>query len=126
MINISEKIQKEYNGDPKIAFTYSIIEFDKCIYEIYLQFINTIIKEFKILEEQFRNMILNNPKIIYKSFNELNGLILYTVKEDTFLHALNPKEINLQLINSIQLDLEEKVNLKTNMIKDEFKRFFYS
>ena len=126
LINISEKIQKEYNGDPKIAFTYSIIEFDKCIYEIYLHFINTIIKEFQILEENFRNMISNNPKIIYKSFNKLNGLILYRVKEDTFLHALNPKEMPLQLIYSIKLDLEKKVKLKTNMIKDEFQRFFYS
>ena len=70
-------------------------------------------------------MISNNPKIIYKSFNKLNGLILYRVKEDTFLHALNPKEMPRQLIYSIKLDLEKKVKLKTNMIKDEFQRFFY-
>lgn len=119
IISIREKILEQYQDNPRIMFTRTIAEFNICIIEIYIYFIDTIIEKMKQIVDDFRLLIKERPEIIYTSKDELNGFILYDMKDGS-IQGMNPKEEPLEMINKIKLTIERELIKE----KEEFNKCF--
>lgn len=62
----------------------------------------------KQIVDNFRLLIKERPEIIYNSKDELNGFILYDIK-DGYIQGMNPKEEPLEMINKIKLTIEREL-----------------
>lgn len=118
-ISIREKILEQYQDNPRIMFTRTIAEFNICIVEIYIYFIDTIIEKMKQIVDNFRLLIKEREKNIYTSKDELNGFILYDIK-DGYIQGMNLKEESLEMINKIKLTIERELIKE----KEEFNKCF--
>lgn len=122
MINLKQKIYTEFRDYPRIMFTMSIAEFRLSILEIYISFINTIKGHLVNLVNKLDNLINEKPNIIYRSDDDLNGLILYSI-ENKNIHCFDPKEKPLRMINNIKIDVENELKEAKNELRNLIKSY---
>ena len=122
MKNIRQKIYERYGDHPKIAFTLSIAEFNYCIIKTYKGFLDTIEEVFKKHIQSMKKLIKDRPNIIYRSNDDLNGLIFFENDEDGF-HCFDSNDDSLKMFNEIKSKItlilkEEEKELK--LLKESF------
>lgn len=108
MINLKQKIYNKFQDNPRIMFTMSIAEFQLCILEIYICFINTIKENLVDLVNRLDKLIKERPNIIYRSDDALNGFILYSIKNES-VHCFDPKQKPIEMIDNIKTDVENEL-----------------
>jgi len=119
MVKLRQKIYNEFGDNPRIMFTMSIAEFQLCILEIYIFFIDTIRYKLVELVNKMDTLIKDKPDVIYKSNDILNGFIVYSM-ENECVQCLDPKEKPLQMIDKIKNDAENELR----KAKVEFEKLF--
>ncbi len=118
---ISEDIENKFRNNPRIVFTRSIAEFQICILEIYLKFIDQIRETALEIVENFKNLLKNRPEIIYKSGDILNGFIIFFM-EDSDLHVLNPNDDSIKMIDDIRFKIKKRLSEERKEFKKIFKK----
>ena len=89
--NIRNELHEKHTSYPKIVFTLSIAEFNICITEIYVEFLNNIEKPLQDSIDKIKTLLVNRPELIYKSSDILNGFVLYELDGTYSIHAFNPQ-----------------------------------
>lgn len=116
MEEIEDQILKKYAGFPKIVFTKLIAEFNFCVTKIYVSFFD---KAESVLLNQIKSLkmlLKEHPSIIHKSWDSLNGFILYD-DDDGIIHCFDPKGESMKMLLSFKDDAskifkEEEKELK--------------
>lgn len=108
IINLKQKIYNKFQDNPRIMFTMSIAEFQLCIFDIYIYFINTIKKDLVDLINKLDKLIEERPNIIHCSDDALNGFILYSIKNES-VHCFDPKEKPIEMIDNIKIEVENEL-----------------
>lgn len=116
MQNIKKEVCIKYSDHPRIAFTMSIAEFNLCIIEIYMKFLNTIEGILCNSIKEITELLNNRSDIIYKSDDYLNGFVLYDICGDS-IHCFNPKDDSMKMF----LDIKENVSKILEQEKRELK-----
>ena len=123
--NIRNELHDKHTSYPKIAFTLSIAEFNICITEIYVEFLDFIEKILYDSINKMKTLLINRPELIHKSSDTLNGFVLYELDDTYNIHAFNPqgdsKAMYLECKNNANKILKEEKN-EWNVLNASIKK----
>lgn len=119
MQRIKQKILEEYGDNPRIMFTRSIAEFEISILEIYKYFIEKIASQLKELRKNFNNLLTKRPELVYKSEDDLNGFVVYSLVDGN-LNCVHPDQEPRKMLDKIK----QEVNIELENVKKEYRTVF--
>ena len=119
MESIKKAVLEEFDDNARIMFTRTLAEYEILILEVYKDFIEFIFDKLSFYKKEIDLLIIENPKIIYNSKDELNGFVIYKI-EDNNVHCFDPKDNPQEMIKQIKQEVLEGLNIK----KEQFKKIF--
>lgn len=113
LTKIREEIYNKFNDHPRISVTTTIVKYHLSVIKIYLdslEYVETIMEEYY---NKINQIIKENPKLVHKSNNCLDGYVLYKM-EDNRIHSFNSKDKFLDMFKRIKEEIKK-------IYKDESK-----
>jgi len=92
MEKFTKELHEEHLKYPKIAFTYSFAEFNLCITEIYVEFLNVIESTLQTSVDKIKSLLFERPDIIHKSLDVFDGAVFYQIDDEKQIHSFNSQD----------------------------------
>lgn len=116
MIKLEKEIYEKFKGYPRICFTKSIAEFNLCIIEIYVEFLNAIENFFYDVVQKVNLLLNQRPVLIYKSTDSFNNHVFY--KDcNGFIHCFNSKNDSKKMFLEFKQNAMKIFDYEKNAMK---------